>query len=91
MFVTGSGLFTQIGGTGVNAMKIFTGNGDELNNTTSHKLLRVSFDQDLSFSGHVEQPCKKLKKPIGLLLDVRIPFYNTTVKPVLLYGGAIWS
>ncbi|XP_022804746.1 nucleotide-binding oligomerization domain-containing protein 2-like [Stylophora pistillata] len=75
MFVTGSRLFTQIGGTGVNAMKIFTGNGDELNNTTSHKLLGVSFDQDLSFSGHVEQPYKitndlsQMRSLIGNLRD----------------------
>ena len=71
----------------------------ELDNTTSHKLLGVYIDQDLSFNEHVEKLCKKLTKRIGLLrsirqylpLNERILFYNTTIKPVFLYGGAVWS
>ena len=47
----------------------------------------------------VEQLCKKLTKRIGLLrsitqyfpLNERILFYNTTIKPIFLYCGAIWS
>lgn len=99
MFVTGSRLRTKIGGTSVDEMRIFTSKGEELDNTTSHKLLGVYVDQDLSFNEHVEQLCKKLIKRIGLLrsirqylpLNERILFYNTTIKPVFLYGGTVWS
>ena len=99
MFVTGSRLRTKIGGTSVNEMRIFTSKGEELDNTASHKLLGVYVDQDLSFSKHDEQLCKKLTKRIGLLrsmrqylpLNERIVFYHTTIKPVFLYGGAVWS
>ena len=53
MFVTGTKLGTKIGGTSVNEMRIFTSKGEELDNTTSHKLLGVYVDQDLSFNEHV--------------------------------------
>ena len=99
MFVTRTRLRIKIGGTSVNEMRIFTSKGEELDNTTSHKLLGVYVDQDLSFNEHVEQLCKKLTKRIGLLrsirqylsLNERILLYNTTIKPVFLYGGTVWS
>ena len=97
MFVTGSRLRTKIGDTCVDEMRIFTSKGEELDNTTSHKLLGVYVDQDLSFNEHVEQLCKKLIKRIGLRsirqylpLNERILFYSTTIKPVFLYGGTVW-
>ena len=49
MFVTGSRLRTKIGDACVDEMRIFTSKGEELDNTTSHKLLGVYVDQDLSF------------------------------------------
>ena len=52
-------------------MTIFTSKGEEIDNTTSHKLLGVYVDQDLSFNEHVEQLCKKLTKRIGLLRSIR--------------------
>ena len=60
MFITGTRLRTKIGGTTVNEMRIFTSKGEELDNTTSHKLLGVYVDQDLSFDEHIEQLCEKL-------------------------------
>ena len=42
-------------------MRIFTSKGEELDNTTSHKLLGVYVDQDLSFDEHIEQLCEKLE------------------------------
>ena len=98
-YVTGTRLSTKIGGTSVNEMRIFTSKGEELDNTTSNKLLGVCVDQDLSFNEHVEQLCRKPTKRIGLLrsikqylpLNERILFYNTTIKPVFLYGRAVWS
>ena len=98
MFVTGSRLRTKIGDTCVDELRIFTTKGEELDNTTSHKLLGVSVDQELSFNEHVEQLCKKLIKRRGLRSirqylpqNERILFYHTTIKPVFLYGGTVWS
>ena len=71
MFITATRLRTKIGGTSVNEMRIFTSKGEELDNTTSHKLPGVYVDQDLSFDEHIEQLCKKLAKPIGLLRSIR--------------------
>ena len=99
MFITATRLRTKIGGTSVNEMRIFTSKGEELDNTTSHKLLGVYVDQDLCFDEHIEQLCEKLAKRIGLLrsirqylpLNERIFFDNPTVKSVFLYSGAVWS
>ncbi|XP_078363859.1 uncharacterized protein LOC144648098 [Oculina patagonica] len=99
MFVTGSRLRTKIGSTGVDEMKVCTSSGEALDNTTSHKLLGVHVDQDLSFNEHVDHLCKKLAKRLGVLrsirhylpLNERILFYNATIKPIFLYGGAVWS
>ena len=99
MFITATRLRTKIGGTSVNEMRIFTSKGEELDNTTSHKLLGVYVDQDLTFDEHIEQLCEKLAKRIGLLrsirqylpLNERMFFYNPTVKSVFLYSGAVWS
>ena len=71
MFITGTTLRTNISGTSINELRIFTGKGEELDNTKSHKLLGVYFDQDLSFDEHIEQLCKKLAKRIGLLRSIR--------------------
>ena len=43
-------------------MRILTSKGEELDNTTSHKLLRVYVDQDLSFNENVKQLCNKMTK-----------------------------
>ena len=71
IFITGTRLRTKIGGTSVNEMRIFTSKGEELDNTTSHKFLRVYVDRDLSFDEHIEQLCKKLVRRIGLLISIR--------------------
>ena len=67
MFVTGSRLRTKIGDTSVDEMRIFTSKGEELDNTTSHKLLGVYIDQDRSFN----KLCKELIRHIGLLRSTR--------------------
>ena len=74
-------------------MRIFTSKGEELDNTTSQKLLGVYADQDLSFNDHVEQLCIGLLRSIRqyLPLNERVPFYNAAIKLVFLYGGAVWS
>ena len=44
LFATGSRLRTKIGDTSVDEMRIFSSKGEELDNTTSHKLLGVYVD-----------------------------------------------
>ena len=97
MFVTGTRLCAKI--DSCDQMEIRSSKGDVLETTTSHKLLGVYIDQDLSFNEHVEHYVKKLAKRIGVLrsikhylpLNERILFYNTTIKPLFLYGGVVWS
>ena len=47
MFVPGTRLRTKIGGTSVNQMRIFTSKEEELENTTTHKLLGGFIGRDL--------------------------------------------
>ena len=97
MFVTGTKLRAKI--DSLDQMEIRTSKGDILETTTSHKLLGVYIDSDLSFNEHVEHLCNKLAKRIGVLRSIkhclpfneRILFYNATIKPLFLYGGAVWS
>ena len=80
-------------------MEIRTKEGVVLERTTSHKLLGVHIDQDLSFNDHVDYMCKKLAQRIGTLrsirhylpLNERLTFYNAIIKPVMMYGGLIWG
>ena len=98
MFVTGTRLRAKI--DSLDQMEIRTSKGNILETTTSHKLLGVYIDSDLSFNEHVEHLCNKLAKRIGVLRSIkhfslpfneRILFYNATIKPLFLYGGAVWS
>ncbi len=80
-------------------MEIRTQEGVVLERTTSHKLLAVHIDQELSFNDHVDYMCKKLAQRIGTLrsirhylpLNERLTFYNAIIKPVMMYGGLIWG
>ena len=97
MFVTGTRLRAKI--DSFDQMEISTSKVDILETTTSHKQLGVYIDSDLSFNKHVEQLCKKLANRVGVLRSIRhnppfnerILFYNATIKPLFLYGGAVWS
>ena len=97
MFVTGTRLRAKI--DSLDQMEIRTSKGDILETTTSHKLLGVYINSDLSFNKHVEHLCKKLVIRIGILkstrhylrFNERILFYNAAIKPFFLYGRAVWS
>ena len=90
MFVTGTRLRARI--DSLDQMEIRTSKGDILETTTSHKLLGLYIDSDLSFNEHVKHLCKKLAKHIGVLRSIRhylpfnerILFYNATIKPLFL-------
>ena len=79
-------------------MEIHTSKGDILETTTSHKLLGVYIDLDLSFNKHVDHLCR-LAKRVGVLRSIRhylpfnehILFNNATIKHLFLYGRAVWS
>ena len=80
-------------------LDIVTNTDECLRQEPSYKLLGVLFDEELNFNGHIDMLCKKLSKRIGLLRSIRhylplkerIQFYNAIIKPVLMYGGLIWS
>ncbi|KAL9985896.1 hypothetical protein ACROYT_G008349 [Oculina patagonica] len=98
MVVSGSRLSPTTGDMGTE-MEIRTKEGVVLEQTTSHKLLGVHIDQDLSFNDHVDYMCKKLAQRIETLrsirhylpLNERLTFYNAIIKPVMMYGGLIWG
>ena len=59
MFVTGTRLRAKI--DSCDQMEIRSSKGDVLETTTSHNLLGVYIDQDLSFNEHVEHYVKNLQ------------------------------
>ena len=97
MVVTGSRLPSKTNSTSVE-MEIRTSEGVVLEKTASHKLLGVHIDQELSFNDHIDYVCKKLAQRKGTLrsirhylpLNERLIFYNTIIKPVMMYGRLIW-
>jgi len=86
-FVTGTRLRAKI--DSLNQMEIRNSKGDILETTTSHKLLGVYIDLDVSFNEHVEHLCKKLAKHIGILRSIRhyLPFSERILfnKALVLY------
>ena len=64
-----------------------------------HKLLGLIIDKDNSFEAHIDELCKKLSKPLGLLRHIspylkqrhKLTFYLAAIKPVMLYLSPIWS
>ena len=72
-------------------------NQDTLQQVSSHKLLGLTIDEDLTFDSHIDNLCKKLTQRIGLLRRIRtfLPlkerelFYSVTIKPLLMYGSSV--
>ena len=64
----------------------------------TYKLLGITIDSLLTFDQHVENLCKKVAQRIGVLRNIRrfLPleqrklYYNTMIKPILLYGSKVW-
>ena len=69
----------------------------KIEQVTSHKLLGVIIDEELSFKEHLEKLCKKSSERIDLLKKIRsyLPiqerklYYNALVKPTM-YGSLVW-
>ena len=74
-------------------------NGSPLPSVTSAKLLGLDIDEELSFSQHVDNVCKKISQRIGVLKKItnylpnkqRLLYYNATIRPILNYVNVIWS
>jgi hypothetical protein len=73
--------------------------GKRLEQVDHFKLLGLAFDEKLSFASHIESLCKKLSKRIGILNKIksylprseRVLYYNSMIKPLILYGSVSWS
>ena len=92
LIITGKRLSSKID----YAPEVSIGN-TKLTNISSVKLLGLEIDNELSFSRHVDNVCKKLSQRIGILrkirsilpLKQRIMYYNSIIKPVLGYVNVI--
>ena len=74
-------------------------NSTELEQVSSHKLLGVTIDSQLTFDQHVENLCTKLSQRIAALrkirrflpLDQRKLYYNAMIKQTMLYASTVWT
>ena len=74
-------------------------NSTELEQVSSHKLLGVTIDSQLTFDQHVENLCTKLLQRIAVLrkirrflpLDQRKLYYNAMIKQTMLYASTVWT
>ena len=76
----------------------FSVNGVVLENVTSHKILGVLIDNNLSWKQHIEHLCAEVSKLIGLLWRNKhllpysscVLFYNSYIQPRIDYCLPIW-
>jgi len=74
-------------------------NSTELEQVSSHKLLGVTIDSQLTFDQHVENLCTKLSQRISMLRKIRrsLPrdqrklYYNAMIKQTMLYASTVWT
>ena len=73
--------------------------GSTLEQVENVKLLGLELDAQLSFDVHIDSLCKKISKRIGILNRIkaylpraeRILYYNSLIKPLILYCSVIWA
>ena len=71
----------------------------DITEVTSHKLLGVTIDSNMSFEQHIDQLSKILSKRLGLLKHIspylrqrqREVYFNGVIKPVMMYGSMVWD
>ena len=74
-------------------------NGSVLQQVQDVKLLGLELDEQLTFDLHIDSLCKKISKHIGILNRIkaylprteRILYYNSLVKPLILYCSVTWT
>ena len=73
--------------------------GSVIEEVPSHKILGDSIERHLNFESHIDGLLKKLSKRIGLFKHIspylkrrqRETYYNSVIKPTLLYGSMVWD
>ncbi len=74
--------------------------GNEKNSdVTSHKLLGVTLDSEMSYESYIEELSKKIAKRLGRLKYIspylkqsqREMYYTRVVKPNIMYGSMVWD
>ena len=73
-------------------------NGSEIEQITSQKLLGAKLGDHLSFTEHIDGICTKVSQRIAVLKKIKrnLPlaerklYFNTLIKPIMLYGSCVW-
>ena len=73
-------------------------NNENLNTINKDKILGVSIDNNLSWSSHIDQICKKISSNLWLLsrikeylsVEHRTQFYKTYIQPHIDYCNLVW-
>ena len=74
-------------------------NNENLNTINKDKILGVSIDNNLSWSSHIDQICKKISSNLWLLsrikeylsVEHRTQFYKTYIQPHIDYCNLVWG
>jgi len=74
-------------------------NSTEFEQVSSHKLLGVTINSQLTFDQRVEYLCTKLSQRIAVLRKIRrfLPLvqrkldYNAMIKQTMLYASTVWA
>ena len=73
--------------------------GNSIAQVNSDKLLRLIINSKLNFKEHTDELSRKLAQRIGVLKNIKenLPirerklFYNSMIKPIMLYGSIVWD
>jgi len=73
-------------------------NGSEIEQITSQKLLGAKLGDHLSFTEHIDGICTKVSQRIAVMKKIKrnLPlaerklYFNTLIKPIMLYGSCAW-
>ena len=95
LVITGKRLSKKLDTQNLNLMAL----GNSIDQVNSEKLLGVTMDSNLLFDDHIDELCKKVAQRIGVLKNIRknLPikerklFFNSMIKPVMLYGSTVWE
>ena len=95
LVITGKRLRKKLDTQNLNLMAL----GNSIDQVNSEKLLGVTMDSNLLFDDHIDELCKKVAQRIGVLKNIRknLPikerklFFNSMIKPVMLYGSTVWE
>ena len=95
LVITGKRLRKKLDTQNLNLMAL----GNSIDQVNSEKLLGVTMDSNLLFDDHIDELCKKVAQRIGILKNIRknLPikerklFFNSMIKPVMLYGSTVWD